>query len=82
MTGNSKFDPMIQSLENHLTTVKGETYKFVDGTKKASLIARKSLLAIIKIAKELRKEIQNTKVALPIRRRNVKQKPAEATPAA
>lgn len=67
-----KFDPMISSLENSLVTVKGEIYNFLSGTKKSALNARKALLSISKIAKQMRDEIQAVKTALPIRRRTKK----------
>lgn len=71
---NGKFDPMIASMENAMTTVKGEIYEFSSkGRKKAALNVRKALLLISKVAKQLRDEVQKVKTGLPIRRRTKKE---------
>jgi len=67
-----KFDAMLVAMENALVTVKGEIYEFQKGKKKPALNARKALLSISKISKQLRDEIQKTKTALPVRRRQKK----------
>jgi len=68
---NSNFEPMIDAMQNHLTTVKGEVYNFSSNTKKSGAVARKCLLNIMKIAKTLRQEIQDAKNAMPVHRRNM-----------
>lgn len=68
---SSKFEPMVESIRQNLDTVKGELYNFTCGKKKSASIARKHLLNITKLAKELRVELQKSKSALPVRRRNI-----------
>jgi hypothetical protein len=59
-------------MESNLQTVKGETYKFVnDSVKNSAKVVRKALSNIIKSAKFLRKEVQESLKELPKRRRNI-----------
>lgn len=70
----SKFDSAIMSMEQNLSLVKGEAFNFAsNGKKKSAALVRKSLLNIIKTAKAMRAEVQDTKKALPTHRRNMSQ---------
>jgi len=65
----SKFEADLISLQNNLNITKGEVYEFENGKKKSGAISRKALLNMVKIAKQMRMEIQDIKKALPTHRR-------------
>lgn len=67
---STKLDPVLSQIETALIQARGEIYNFINnGKKKSAAVARKCLLTIRKACADGRKELQNMKSALPIRRR-------------
>lgn len=72
MSNNSQFGPFVDMIKNNIAKAEGELFNFVDSAKKKSAaLARESLLNIMKICKDLRKKISETKKTMPVRRRNM-----------
>lgn len=68
----SKFDPILSQIDHNLAQARGEIYNFINNNKKKSAgIARKCLLAIRKACNTARKELQEMKTVLPVRRRTL-----------
>lgn len=68
----NKFESYIKAIESNFEVVKGEVYKLTAEAKKKSIPkARKALLMIIKGAKSLRKELQETYASMPTKKRNI-----------
>ncbi|MCK9319366.1 hypothetical protein [Methanoculleus sp.] len=68
----NNLESYISTIDNNSAVVKGELYKLQNNkVKKAGLVARKALMAIIKSAHAMRKLIQADVAAMPIVKKNI-----------
>lgn len=69
---SNKFEPILEQIKNQLETARGEIYNFLNSNrKKSATAARACFLNIRKACTQGRNELQDMKVKLPVRRRNL-----------
>ncbi len=68
----NNLDSYISTIENNMEVVKGELYKLRNNKiKKAGLVSRKALMAMIKSCHAMRKLIQEDVRNLPVVKKNI-----------